>query len=246
MNSASFRFYDELNDFIEKDRRNITFAYLFEGNPSTKDCIEAIGVPHTEVEAIKINGIFTDFFQKVNQDDKIEIYSISSDIDLTNSIKLRPEIEDYKFIVDANVGKMAKNLRMLGFDTYYDFDLPDKEIVAVAEREKRIILSRDIGLLKRKNAIYGYFLRKTSIEEQINEVMKRYDLVSKIKPFTICLKCNTSIRTVEKAEYENHIDENTQKEFNEFFKCDECDKFFWKGSHYDKMYTNVDKWTSNA
>ena len=245
MNSATFRFHDELNDFIEKDRRNINFSYLFENHPSVKDCIEAIGAPHTEVEAIKINDEFSDFFSKVNHDDKVEIYSINSKIDLTEAKQLRPEIQEYKFIVDANVAKMTKNLRMLGFDTYYDFNLPDKEIVALAEREQRIILSRDIGLLKRKNAIHGYFLRKTSIEEQAVEVIQRYKLYDKAKPFTICLKCNSSIRTVEKEEYENFIDENIQKEFNQFFKCDKCNKFFWKGSHYDKMYTNIDRWTNN-
>ncbi len=245
MNSAIFRFYDVLNDFVDRERKNLNFFYQFVNSPSVKDCIEAIGVPHTEIEAIKINSEFTDFTHRVNQDDKIEVFSIKSDIDLTQSIELRPEIKDYKFIVDANVAKMTKNLRMMGFDTYYDFDLSDKEIVALAEREKRIILSRDIGLLKRKNAIYGYFLRKTNIEEQVTEVFTRYRLYDKVKPFTLCLKCNQLIRKVSNKEAKQFIEENILNEYEDFFKCDKCNKFFWKGSHYDKMMVNVDKWSKN-
>lgn len=245
MNSAIFKFYDELNFFVEKSKKFTDITYQFDGNPSVKDCIEAIGIPHVEVEAIKINNAFVDFNKKISANDFVEVFSMNSEIDFSHSIKLRPDIEEIKFIVDANIGKMTKNLRMFGFDTHYDFDLPDKEIVNLAEREKRIILSRDVGLLKRKNAIYGYFVRSTNIEEQISEVIKRYKLYNLFNPLTLCLECNGFIKPIDKSEVGASLDEGVLKDYDEFFKCDNCNKFFWKGSHYDKMVESVKKWKSN-
>jgi uncharacterized protein with PIN domain len=246
MNSAMFRFYDDINFFISKENQNNDISYNFEGNPSIKDCIEAIGVPHTEIEAVSINNIYSDLNQKINDKDYVKVYSYNSNIDFYQIVKLRPDIKEYKFIVDANVGKVAKNLIMFGFDTHYDFDLPDKEIVNLAEREERIILSRDWGLLKRKNSIFGYYPRKTNTDEQLAEIIKRYNLYDKFKPLSLCLECNGQIVKVEKSEAKEHLDEGVLKDYNDFYKCKTCQKYFWKGSHYDKMLETIDKWKKHV
>lgn len=246
MNSANFRFFDDINFFLNKEQQNIDINYSFDGNPSVKDCIEAIGVPHTEVEAICINNIYSNFNKKINNNDSINVYSYNSNIDLSNIIELRPKIKEYKFIVDANVGKVAKNLRMFGFDTYYDFDLPDKEIVNLAEREERIILSRDWGLLKRKNAIWGYYPRSQTTDEQLSEIIKRFNLYDKFNPLSLCLECNGKINKIDKGEAQSNLDEGVLRDYDEFYKCNTCNKFFWKGSHYDKMLETINKWKKDV
>ncbi len=185
-------------------------------------------------------------YNSSNDKDYVKVYSYNSNIDFSQIVKLRPDIKEYKFIVDANVGKVAKNLRMFGFDTHYDFDLPDKEIVNLAEREERIILSRDWGLLKRKNAIFGYYPRKTNTDEQLAEIIKRYNLYDKFKPLSLCLECNGQIVKVEKSEAKEHLDEGVLKDYNDFYKCKTCQKYFWKGSHYDKMLETIDKWKKHV
>ncbi|MBC7474194.1 MAG: hypothetical protein H7263_07860 [Candidatus Sericytochromatia bacterium] len=243
--TATFNFFDEINDFIQKNQRNQEIKIEFDDSTTAKDAIEAIGVPHTEVESIVVNDISVDFHYRLKDQDKVRVYSFSSKVIIEDKIPLRASIQNYKFIVDANVAKMAKYLRMLGFDTSYNFELPDKDIVALAEKEKRIILSRDIGLLKRKNATLGYFLRKTNIEEQVMEVLKRYDLTSQIKPLSICLECNGHINQVNKDSIIKKLNENVAKEYDEFFQCNNCKKIFWKGSHHDKMLNNIDKFVKD-
>lgn len=244
MKNSIFKFFDSINYFLPYQNQNKEVIYSFDENPSIKDSIEAIGVPHTEVEAISINEKYVDFNEKLANEDYVKVYSYNSSIDFSKIIKLRPDLNEYKFIVDANIGKVARNLRMLGFDTYYDFDLPDKEIVNLAEREKRIILSRDWGLLKRKNAIFGYYPRSTNTDEQLDEIIKRYNLFDKFNPLTLCLECNGQILQTNKLEVKNEIDSGVYDFYDEFYKCQNCNKIFWKGSHYDKMKLAIEKWKS--
>jgi uncharacterized protein with PIN domain len=245
-NNAEFRFYNGLNDFITPEKRNIDFTFSFTGNPAIKDSIESSGPPHTEVELIIVNGESQPFNYKLKDGDKVAVYPVFHNIDI-QAVPLREAPAEMKFIVDANIGKMAKYLRMLGFDTYYDFALPDPEIVDFAEKEKRIILTRDIGLLKRKNATHGYFLRKTHIEEQVMETIDRYSLLPLIKPFSMCLECSGSIIAVDKNSIKDKLKPEIIDDYKQFFSCLDCHKIYWKGTHYDTMLASIrkiygDKW----
>jgi uncharacterized protein with PIN domain len=237
---AEFRFYAGLNDFIAPAKRQKPFIYSFTPNPSVKDSIEAIGAPHTEVELIIVNGQPVLFDYKLQNGDKVSVYPVFHSLEIQGP-PLREPSAEIKFLVDANIGKMAKLLRMLGFDTYFDFDLPDKEIADLAEREKRIILTRDIGLLKRKNVTHGYFLRKTNIEEQVMETIERFNLLPVMKPFSMCLECNGSIVPVEKNSIQDKLKPEIFADYQEFFNCLDCRKIYWKGSHYDTMLQKIAK-----
>lgn len=238
-NQAEFRFYAGLNDFIAPAKRQKTFSFIFKRNPAIKDSIEAIGVPHTEVELIIVNGESQPFNYKLKEGDKVSVYPVFSNLDIHPSVPLRKPLTEMKFIVDANIGKMVKYLRMLGFDTYFDFDLPDNEIIELAEREKRIILTRDIGLLKRKTATHGYFLRKKNIEEQLIETIERFSLFPLMKPFSRCLECNGFILAVDKNTIKNKLKPEIYDYYDEFFFCPDCLKIYWKGTHYDTMLVNI-------
>lgn len=231
-NCSKFKIFGELNYFVRKNKQDIYFNYEFDDNPSIKDSIEAIGIPHVEVGEIIVNDEQKDFSYKLQNNDKVEVYSFYEN-DIKN--KLRPDIELYNFMTDENVGGMAKYLRMLGFNTIM--------IPEIAEKENRILLSRDFGLLKRKNVTHGIFLRSTNTEEQIYEAIKKYKLDQLFKPFSICIECNGQIKVITSIELldEDKIEDGVLKDYKEFFRCTNCKKVFWKGSHYQRMRLLVDK-----
>lgn len=240
LNKAFFKFIGNINDFLEEENKFKKIEYLFNNPPSLKDAIEALGVPHTEVSHIKMDGKSADFSERLTDKQEVEVYSLEKCRDKgLETFKYKPEL--IRFIVDENVSKLSKYLRMMGFDSLIYYGISDKEIVDIAFEQERIILSRDIGLLKRKKAIYGYWLRSTKINEQILEIFQRYELISMIKPFSLCLVCNQNIYPVKKERIIHLLEKGTIKDYEEFYQCSDCEKVYWKGSHYQNMIENIAK-----
>jgi uncharacterized protein with PIN domain len=241
-NTASFRFYEELNDFIPPDKRKKTFDYPFNSNPSIKDPIEALGVPHTEVDLIIVNGMSVGFSYKLQHTDRVCVYPVFESIDISPIVKLRQKpLRKSAFIVDAHLGKLAKLLRLLGADTKYGDD--DIEIVRISIQEKRIILTRDRKLLQRKEVTHGYCVRSTDPELQLEEVLERFDFYSQIKEFYRCTICNSVIHPINKSEIVHRLEPKTATHFNEFYFCPGCERIYWKGSHYKKLKKKIKKIT---
>lgn len=238
---AIFRFYAELNDFLPKPKKQKPFEYAFSGKPGVKDAIEALGVPHTAVDLILVNGKSVSFDYHLEHDDRIAVYPEFELFDISEVTHLRPKpLRQTKFIVDINLGKLARNLRLIGFDTLYNNSYTDKEIVSIARTQKRIILTRDVGLLKHKEVTHGYWVRATNPADQIIEVINKFDLISMVKPFSICLECNGKIVPVKKEDIADSLLHRTRKSFDEFYQCQNCHKIYWKGSHYEKMLKTID------
>ncbi len=242
INSAKFRFYEELNDFLSKDKKKVDFYYKFHGHPSIKDAIEALGVPHTEVELILANGKSVGFDYFLMNGDRIAVYPVFESFDISQVVKLRKKVlREVFFILDVHLGKLAKILRMLGFDALYRNDYDDKEIIDISVNERRIILTRDRIILKSKLVTHGYYLRSTDPIEQAREVLKRFDLFSMVCPFKRCIQCNGILEKIDKREIKSLLQPKTEKYYNEFYKCISCGKIYWRGSHYLKMKEKIDR-----
>ncbi len=153
---------------------------------------------------------------------------------------LKKSLRETKFILDVHLGKLAKYLRMFGFDSNYQNYYGDKEIVQISLSEHRIILTRDIGLLKMKAVTHGYFVRNEYPKDQLTEVLRRFDLYEAIKPFSRCIKCNGTLEIVEKEAIIQQLEPLTVKYFDKFFRCTNCLRVFWEGSHFDRMKSFVD------
>lgn len=151
-----------------------------------------------------------------------------------------------KFILDVHLGKLARWLRMLGFDTLYRNDYADPEIVAIAVHEARTILTRDLGIMKRRAVIRGYHVQSTKPEEQLQEVLSRYDLLNQIKPFHRCIACNGLLQTVAKETVVAQLEPKTILYYDEFFQCEACYKIYWRGSHFARMETFISKLIAQA
>jgi uncharacterized protein with PIN domain len=237
---AYFTFYNELGDFLSKFQKNKTIFYRFNGKPSVKDSIEAIGIPHTEVEYITANGISVRFDYHIKNRDQINVYPIYSNINYSNLIELRQEIDEVGFVLDVHLGKLARLLRMSGFDTIYSNNYDDHQIARLAANSGRILLTRDRRLLKFKDITYGYWLRSVDPDVQLKEVLKRFALFDSIDQFKRCMKCNGLIGQVDKNKIIDKLEPLTKKYYSEFYRCDSCKQIYWKGSHYEKMKDYID------
>lgn len=240
---AYFRFYEELNDFLHPRMQKRTLPYSYWGHPSVKHAVEAIGVPHPEIDLILVNGTSVDFHYCLNDQDRVAVYPVFESLDISPVIKLRPKpLRKSAFILDVHLGKLAKTLRFLGFDTLYRNDYDDPEIVDIAAKEKRIILTRDRHLLQARAVSRGYWVRSGQVDEQLGEVLKRFDLFSQIAPFTRCQLCNGYIESAEKEEVWHLLEPKTKLYYNSFFQCRDCSQVYWRGSHFGKLQAKLEKW----
>jgi uncharacterized protein with PIN domain len=242
MSLAWFRFYEELNDFLPAGKRKASIPYPFNGNPSVKDAIEALGIPHVEVDLILVNSQSVDFSYKLRNDDYVSVYPVFESIDITPVTRLREKpLRNVKFITDVHLGKLTKYLRLCGFDTYNRPDCNDMEIIAIGLNDKRIILTRDKELLKNKRITHGYWVRSQSPVEQLKEVLIRFDLKNMVSPFIRCMECNGILTFVSKEEIKEKLLPRTRQYFQSFKKCPDCDRIYWEGSHFEKMKGQIER-----
>ncbi|MBN1159067.1 MAG: Mut7-C ubiquitin/RNAse domain-containing protein [Bacteroidales bacterium] len=239
---AYFRFYEELNDFLQGERRKALFPYAFSGNPSVKFAIEALGVPHTEVDLILVNGRSVDFSYKLNHGDTVSVYPVFESIDITPVQHLHEKpLRNTRFILDVHLGRLTKYLRLCGFDSLYRNDFSDTELIERARDEKRIILTRDRELLKNKGVIRGYWLRSQNPGEQVKEVFERFGLKNNVQPFSRCMECNGVLEEVSKESILSELEPGTRKCYHDFRRCRGCGKIYWKGAHYERMVRFVEE-----
>lgn len=242
MKHIYIRFLNELNDFLPLDRAGKRFVYPFKGSPSVKHVIKSIGVPHTEVGKIIVNGDCVDNTLSVCDQDDILVTPINNYTHLPdNDCKYRKIKSPPRFLLDNHLGKLALYLRMLGFDTLYRNDYQDDELAEVAHKEHCILLTRDRELLKRGVILCGYWIRSLDPKVQVVEVLQRYDLFDMIYPFNRCLLCNTPLEAVEKDDIIDRLEPLTRRYYNEFRICINCNQIYWKGSHYVRMKEFLDK-----
>ncbi len=244
--ACTFRFYEELNDFLPLDKRRKRFEYRFDGSPSVKDAVEALGVPHTEIDLIVVNGVSVEFGHRLENGDAAAVYPLFESLDISPVVKLRPApLREPSFICDVHLGALARLLRLAGFDTLYKNDYADEEIVEAAVSHQRCVLTRDRGILKRKAVSRGYCVRSTRPREQAREVVRRFDLVPAMRPFSRCMLCNGAMERASAESVLALVPRKTKECYREFHRCASCGKVYWQGSHFGKLKSIVDDLTKD-
>lgn len=226
-----FRFYEELNDFLPEEQKKIAFSFRFTGTPSVKDSIEALGVPHTEVDLIMVDGKSVTFHHLLRGGERVAVYPVFEALDISALQHLRPgPLRETRFILDVHLGKLARYLRLAGFDSVYNQELEDPQLAEISQKEERILLTRDVGLLKRKMVTRGYWVRSQDPKIQLREVIQRFDLT--LQQFLgRCAECNGEIKAIAKEAIEDRLEANTRKYYNDFFICTSCGNIYWRGTH---------------
>lgn len=242
MSRATFHFHDTLTFFLPRRWQAGLIEHEFIWRASVKDMIESLGVPHAEVELIVANHAAVDFAYIVQPDDRINVYPRFDLVDLPDKVPLRPPLPAApSFVLDQHLGRLAAYLRMMGFDTLYRNNYHDEELAQVSHDENRVLLTRDVGLLKRSLVIYGYYVRATHREPQLVEITRRFNLPTHAEPFKHCMKCNGLLHPVVKAAVLDQLPDGTARYYDEFHRCQSCQRIYWKGPHYEKMQRLVEQ-----
>jgi uncharacterized protein with PIN domain len=234
--TATFRFYAELNDFLRPDRRQQDVPYHFLVAPSVKDAIEALGVPHTEIDLVLANGVPVNFGYRLTHGDRISVYPVFERLDITELARPRPKpLREVRFVADGHLGTLARYLRLLGFDTAWDAHHSDEALVVISVKERRTLLTRDRGLLKRSAVTHGLFVRHDDPRDQMVDIVRRLHLGQRLHPFTRCMACNGRLEDVDKALVAARLSPRTLQDFDDFRRCPDCDRIYWEGSHYRRL-----------
>jgi uncharacterized protein len=212
-----FRFHGELNGFLPPALRDREFEHSAGDTDTLKHVIESLGVPHTEVARTDVEG------------ETVDVWPHQPPVPL----------DEARFVLDGHLGRLAAYLRMLGFDVRYDRFADDAVLARICREERRVLLTRDVGLLKRRDVEQGCFVRAHKPHDQLRDVIQRYGLAGRIAPFTRCMDCNGELVRVAKAEVEDALPPHTRQTKTEFSRCVECGKVYWKGSHHAAMLNVV-------
>jgi len=241
MSEANFRFYAELNDFLPAEARMKPLTRRFDVSAPVKDFIESFGVPHTEVDLILINSAPADFSCVVRDGDYISVYPVFESLDISPVSQVRPApLRDLRFVLDVHLGRLAAYLRMAGFDALYRNQASDAELAGIVAREQRVLLTRDRYLLMRTEVDRGYWVRSTDPKQQLVEVLARFDLMTAIRQFTRCMKCNAVLEEVSRAAVLELLPAKVAEK-DVYRRCPVCGRVYWEGSHHRRM-TKLLEW----
>jgi uncharacterized protein with PIN domain/sulfur carrier protein ThiS len=245
---ATIVLHGHLADFapaaLRGDAGSASLERTFDGHPAVKDVLEAAGVPHPEVAAITVNGVPVGLGHRLTDGDRVEAWPADEAAALALPPAVPPAPEDAaepRFAVDGHLGRLAAYLRMLGFDTWYQADADDDRLAAVAATERRILLTRDRGLLKRSVVRRGSFVRAERPVEQLVEVARRFGLVGMWQPFGRCLRCNALLVPATREEVLDRLAPLTRIYYDDFRRCPGCGAVYWKGSHHARMARLIER-----
>lgn len=237
---VGFRFYGVLNDFLPRHRHQRRFIWATAATTSVKDAIEALGVPHPEVDVIVVNGTPEVFAYRLRDGDNVSVYPLFRSIDVAGirrvgGVPPRP----IRFVVDAHLSKLASLLRLCGFDALVVAG--GAEVAELATRDGRVALTRDVAVLKRGGIRHGYFVRRTDPEGQLVEILERFDLIEGMEPFTRCLRCNTAVVVADLEAVADRLPPRTRAIVRQVHHCPGCGRLYWHGSHYSRLAALVER-----
>ncbi len=241
--NARLVFFGSLRELLTPPHREHGVVdYAVRRRASVKDVIEALGPPHTEVGRILVNGEEAGFDHIIEPRQGVEIHPVSAPFDVFSATRLRPDpLATLTFLVDANVGRLATLLRLLGFDAAFDRRWDDAELAAMAETEGRVLLSKDHRLLKRRQIVYGRLIRSAMPWDQLAEALHFFGLTPPYAPFSRCLRCNVVLEPTDKARVLDRLLPLTRRYYENFHICPCCGRIYWRGSHHAAMLARVEE-----
>jgi uncharacterized protein with PIN domain len=241
MKEVDIRFFGDLEELLEPGARKRTLHTSFYGPRSVKDLVESFSVPHTEVAFIKVNGELVDFPHPLQDKDRVDVYPLSYEREFAAAEPLVPrELDRAAFVCDVHLGKLARYLRLLGFDTAFDKGRDDPQLAVQSREELRILLTRDRKLLMRNLVWSGLLIRSQDSVAQAAQVIRRFKLEGRVHPFSRCSGCNHLLRPICKADddfvaIEDNIPARVRDRHHQFAYCEECGAVYWQGTHADRL-----------
>ena len=214
--------------------------------PATaKDTLEALGIPHTEVDLLLIGGRPIGFGHRLADGDRVEAHPVPPAAAAAGPLhaegRLQPRPLTWgRFVCDRHLGRLARMLRTLGFDTLYRNDWTEPQIVAIARRDDRAVLTGSRALLKRRTVGRGRLIRSDLVDEQAREVLLRFGLAGRVRPFARCNLCNGELRPVPKQEVLARIPPRTRAWLDAYLLCGVCGQLYWAGTHVERLRARIE------
>jgi len=239
---VDLRVYAELNDFLHPELRGTTMRRTCRGHQTVKDVIEAAGIPHTEIDLVVVNGEPVDFSHRPTSGDRIAVYPVFESLDVSPIARLRPApLREPRFVVDVNLGRLARLLRLVGLDVRFEPALDDEALARISRDQHRVLLTRDRGLLKRREVTHGLFVREEDPVDQVVAVIRRLQLAGRLAPFSRCLRCGGVLDEVAKEDVIERLMPLTRRHYDEFHRCRSCAQLYWRGSHHAALEQLVER-----
>jgi uncharacterized protein len=250
MFTVELNFHGDLTRFLPRELRGGPSVHrVLSAKTGVKDVIEACGVPHPEVDLIvaSVGGSApqaVDFSWPVQGTTTFQIHGVPAPEDVLPTAS-RLQVRTWnRFVADGHLGKLARNLRLLGLDTAYESDADDRRLLEIMVAENRALLTRDRRLLMHSIIRHGYFPRASDGEQQTREILHRFGLMqndTQLAPYRRCLHCNECVEPVAKSEVLGLLTAEplTLRYYNDFRRCPGCGRIYWPGTHFEKLAARV-------
>jgi uncharacterized protein with PIN domain len=242
MRVIHLRFYEELNDHLPREQRRRTFAWECAAGTTVRGVVEALGVPPAEVDLILANGESAAFDREVHDGDRVSVYPKFESFDIAAVQRLRgAPLRDIRFLADGHLARLARYLRLLGFDTLCPMTADATRKIRAARDEKRIVLTRSRRLAADPRLTHALLVLAEDPGEQLAEIVDRLHLHEAVRPFTRCLLCNEPVVEVEKSAVAERLEAETRAHFDAFRRCPRCDRVYWEGSHHRRLSRLIER-----
>ncbi|GLW44830.1 hypothetical protein Stsp02_04920 [Streptomyces sp. NBRC 14336] len=218
--------------FVPHDRRTGVTALTTDGVSSLGHVVESLGVPLTEVGRLDVDGREVPVSYVPRDGDRVAVRPVERPQQVPGA--------PLRFLLDVHLGTLARRLRLLGVDTAYEStDIGDPALAARSAAERRVMLSRDRGLLRRRELWAGGYIYSTRPEEQLRDVLERFR--PELRPWTRCTACNGLLKEATKEEVADQLHGGTQRNYDVFAQCRDCGRAYWKGAHHEQLVAIVER-----
>ena len=234
------RFHGDLSVFLRSKAGDAVVERPLAEKTSIKDVIESCGVPHTEVDLILVDAQPAGFGHTVDNDATVEVFPVEEGGTVYTDKGLQ-SVGISRFVSDGHLGRLTRNLRLIGFDVAYHQNANDEQLLEIMARENRALLTRDRRLLMHGIVQHGYYPRSQNADEQTIEIVRRFDLSELIAPFTRCLRCNAPLEEAAKADVIDKLEPLTKIYYDQFRRCPDCKQIYWPGSHFPKLQKRIEE-----
>ncbi|MEV4612982.1 Mut7-C RNAse domain-containing protein [Kitasatospora sp. NPDC049258] len=218
-------FAPELHVFVPSARRAGRSALTTDGVSTLGHLVESLGVPLTEVGELLVDGEPVRTAHLPRHGEQVTVRAVSRPQRLAGPAR---------FLLDVHLGTLARRLRLLGVDTAYEsVDIGDPALATRSAAEQRVLLSRDRGLLRRRELWAGAYVYSHRPAEQLREVLARF--APPLRPWTRCTACNGTLRPATKEEVHDRLEGGTERAYDTFARCTECAQVYWRGAHHASL-----------
>lgn len=242
MDHARLHLDGDLVELVRRRGRNGVIDVPVPSRRSVKDAIESVGVPHTEIGSISVDGVDAGWDRLLHGAEQVRAHPADDVASGGRRASAPPLPRPLRFVADVHLGTLARRLRVVGIDTAWRNDATDDELVACMLAEERVLLTRDRGLLMRRVVVHGALVRHDDPDHQLDEIAARFPLASDMAPGTRCPRCNGVVERVDPHEVAAELEPGTRAAGHESFgRCRGCRRLYWAGAHADAIEDIIDR-----